>query len=324
MMNTTATTTSSSTAPDACAADMRDIIALAVEGLTDAVVVTGAGGQVRYLNPAAEGLLGFGMERLSGRSLWDVARIEDGITSRPIDDPLTHYTRQRASSLTPDRLVLGSEGFRSVQISATSIRNAKEEPIGAAFVMRDAANLLEILSRTAHNDTHHPSRHPVHRRELERRLATAVRHVKGSDQHALLFLHFAGLDVVEDVGGDEAGQQALQQVAALCLSGVRARDAVAQWNENEFAVMLERCPRSRALQTARLLRTLLQNFRFVWRNRAFELGVSIGVASASHANSGSPLSEVQRACEMATAKDGNQIICADDYDDPSSAACASS
>ena len=309
-MDSAATCNDALSVTDTGAGDVRDLIAFAVESLTDAVVLTGVDGRVRYLNPAAEGLLGIGMEHLHGRSLWDVARVEEGVTGRRIADPLTHYAQRETISLTPDHLIVDGAASRPIQISAFSIRGEEKESIGAAFVMRDAAHLPDTPSRTVADETGLPCTHPVDRCEFERRLADAMTNLRPGGEHTLLFLQLDGLPVVKEAFGDDAVRQAFQQITALCWSAVRARDSVTQWSCDELAVLLERCPASRGLQTARLLRTLLQNFRFVWQSRMFEFGTSLGFAATADTGGEQLLPWAQRACENAKEKQGNQIICA--------------
>ena len=69
----------------------------------------------------------------------------------------------------------------------------------------------------------------------------------------------------------------LGQLGALLKSKIRWRDTLARLGGDEFGVLLESCNLDQAMETAELLREAVGDFKFMWDDRSFRLGVSIGV-----------------------------------------------
>ncbi len=144
----------------------------------------------------------------------------------------------------------------------------------------------------------------VNRSEFERRLNRALVTAKRDNiRHALLFLDLDQFKVVNDTCGHAAGDELLKQVAIILHEQVRGRDTLARLGGDEFAVLLENCPLEKARNIAGKLRKSVQAFRFVWENKVFSIGVSIGVVAIDHtsANTSELLSMADLACY--TAKD---------------------
>src|SRR5690606_6343419 len=81
-----------------------------------------------------------------------------------------------------------------------------------------------------------------------------------------------------------AGDALLGQVGALLKSKVRWRDTVARLGGDEFGVLLEGCSLEDALGSAEGMREALGQYKFVWDERVFRLGASIGVVPLSAQN----------------------------------------
>ena len=67
---------------------------------------------------------------------------------------------------------------------------------------------------------------------------------------------------INDRYGHEAGDAVLQQVAALLRSKLRRRDSLARLGGDEFGLLLEHCPRDKALRTAKSLLSAIAKASF--------------------------------------------------------------
>lgn len=150
----------------------------------------------------------------------------------------------------------------------------------------------------------------VNRSEFERRLERAVSRVKkGKTVDVLLYLDLDQFKVVNDTCGHSAGDQLLKQLSALLHARIRGRDTLARLGGDEFCVLLENCSLKQAKIIADDLRLLVNEFRFVWNNRFFSIGVSIGVVTIDK-SSMSPdelLSAADLACYAAKDQGRNCI-----------------
>lgn len=89
----------------------------------------------------------------------------------------------------------------------------------------------------------------------------------------------------------------LKQIASRLHEPVRERDTVARLGGDEFGILLENCPSSSAMEIANKVVKLVREFRFVWKEKIFSVGASIGVAVINHTSQ--TLSDVLKTADMA-------------------------
>ena len=142
----------------------------------------------------------------------------------------------------------------------------------------------------------------INRREFEQRLQEAVSGAKLQNQHHILcYLDLDRFKIVNDTCGHAAGDELLRQVSALLQNRVRQTDVLARLGGDEFALLLYKCSLEKAVQVAEALQENIQNFRFVWEDKTFTIGVSIGVVAikADSYSLESVLNQADAACYAA-------------------------
>lgn len=158
--------------------------------------------------------------------------------------------------------------------------------------------------------THDALTNLVNRREFESRLEQALKRARSrNNQYAVLYMDLDQFKVVNDTCGHFAGDELLRQLANVLQGRVRETDTIARLGGDEFGILLENCPLSDARKLAEEIRTSVQDFRFVWEERAFTIGVSIGLVSI-HDNSHNPqqvMSAADAACFIAKDKGRNRV-----------------
>jgi len=92
-------------------------------------------------------------------------------------------------------------------------------------------------------------------------------------------------------------------LAVVLREKVRSNDTLARLGGDEFGLLLESCPLEQAHQIAEGIREAVANFRFVWQDKTFSVGVSIGMTPITSDARG--VDEVLSAADVAcyTAKD---------------------
>lgn len=129
---------------------------------------------------------------------------------------------------------------------------------------------------------HDPLTGLVNRREFEHRLDLALSEAhRDGLRHSLLFMDLDQFKLVNDTCGHIAGDELLRQVTLQIQQQMRSGDTLARMGGDEFGVLLERCSGPNAMHVANKIRTTIQDFRFVWDNKIFTLGVSIGLVAIS-------------------------------------------
>ena len=131
---------------------------------------------------------------------------------------------------------------------------------------------LMFLSR------HDPLTGLVNRREFESRLHQALEEVHHQDEHhTMLLLDLDQFKLVNDTCGHMAGDELLRQITMLLRQLTRGGDVLARLGGDEFAILLTNCSETSAVAVAEKIRTQIQNMRFEWDDRVFNLAGSVGV-----------------------------------------------
>jgi diguanylate cyclase (GGDEF)-like protein len=144
----------------------------------------------------------------------------------------------------------------------------------------------------------------VNRNEFDRHLKNALESAKQEGQtHALLYLDLDQFKIINDTCGHQAGDELLSQLSLVLRERIRANDVLARLGGDEFGLLLESCPLNQARQLAENIREAISSFRFVWHDKSFSIGVSIGISVITENSRG--VEEILSTADMAcyTAKD---------------------
>lgn len=168
----------------------------------------------------------------------------------------------------------------------------------------------EATERLSYQATHDALTGLVNRREFERRLEKALVGAReGGTQHALCYLDLDQFKIVNDTCGHVAGDELLRQLTVLLQGKVRDTDTLARLGGDEFGVLLNNCPLAQAQIVADLLRQTVKDFHFVWQDKPFVVGASIGLVSIDRESESMAhvLSCADRACYAAKELGRNRV-----------------
>ncbi len=261
-------------------AEERDRAEVTLHSIGDAVITTDAGGGVQYLNPVAESLTGWPLGEARGRPLAAVFRLVHEGSGKRAPDPVRRCLEEnRAPPLTRDIVLISRPGRKyGIQASAAPIRARDGEVLGVVLVFNDVTEARQLAQEAVRQASHDPLTDLINRREFERRLENSVASAKQYGlQHALCYLDLDQFKIVNDTVGHTAGDELLKQVTVLLRKTVRSRDTLARLGGDEFGLLLNNCPLAKAVEIAEMAVAEVRGFRFVWKERAFQLGVSIGL-----------------------------------------------
>lgn len=259
--------------------------ALALDSLAEAVITTDAAGLITYINPAAERLTGSLAAAAVGMSLENIVGFVDETDRRLLSDPVRQALTSGAPVNLSRRALLlsrtnGSE--RSIELSASPIRDAAKELVGAVVLLHDVTELRGLARQMSYQATHDALTGLVNRREFESRLEEAIDSGhRGDGQHVLCYLDLDRFKVVNDTSGHLAGDSMLREVAKVLRDAVRDSDTVARLGGDEFGMLLIGCPLEKARQIADDVCRAVGDYRFVWKDKIFNIGVSIGLVEIS-------------------------------------------
>jgi diguanylate cyclase (GGDEF)-like protein/PAS domain S-box-containing protein len=269
----------------AAASGVSSVHLFALDSLAEAIIATDRDGRISYANAAAEHLIGVEPGAAIGKLLEEVIGLVDETDRRLLSDPVKQaLTTGAPVNLSRRALLLskanGSE--RSIELSASPIRNAEKEVTGAVILLHDVTELRGLARQMSYQATHDALTGLVNRREFERRLEEAVESGhRGDGQHVLCYIDLDRFKVVNDTSGHLAGDSMLREVAKLLRDAVRDSDTVARLGGDEFGMLLIGCPLEKARQIADDVCRTVADYRFVWKDRIFNIGTSVGLVEVS-------------------------------------------
>lgn len=280
--------------------------------IVDGVIRTDLNGIIEYMNVTAEQGVGFKLDDCRGKQLMEVLNIVDEKTHKSAPDPTRLSVEQGKSIIMPGYLQLihpfHNQGL-SVEVIASPIRDTSSDITGFVVVFHDVTE-SRSLSKMTYQATHDSLTGLINRHEFERRVRQSLDNARNHHEHnALCYLDLDNFKLVNDTCGHAAGDELLRQLTTKLLSVVRDSDSVARLGGDEFGILINGCSLEWANNLAERIRSLVDNFRFVWNNLAFRIGVSIGLVSINE-DSGTIsdiLSVADSACYLAKDRGGNRI-----------------
>jgi diguanylate cyclase (GGDEF)-like protein len=253
-------------------------------------------------------------EHAVGQTLDDLADVVDEADRKLLAEPV----RQALSAGTP--LNLGRRALlikapdspeHLVELSAAPIRLETGETIGAVMLLHDVTEMRGLTRQMSYQATHDALTGLVNRREFEHRLQEAVDLAhRGDSTHVLCYLDLDRFKAINDAGGHGAGDAMLREAAKILRDAVRDSDTVARIGGDEFGMLLVGCPLEKARQIADDVCRAMNEFRFVWKEQVFNVGVSIGLVELAR-DSGTieeALAAADSACYVAKRQGGHVTV----------------
>ncbi len=255
---------------------------ITLHSIGDGVITTDSNGAIDYMNPVAETLTGWRFHQAMGMSMEAILHLEDEVSGHVIPDPVRRcMAERRVISPKTDNVLISKTRMRySIQGTAAPMFNAQGNCIGVVLVFKDVSDSRRMQKMMVHQATHDPLTGLVNRSAFEDRLQKAVESARNFENtHALLYLDLDQFKIVNDTAGHVAGDELLKQISALLSGQLRARDTLGRLGGDEFSVLLENCPLSKASRVANILIDAIREYRFIWEDKSYQIGVSIGVIS---------------------------------------------
>jgi diguanylate cyclase (GGDEF)-like protein/PAS domain S-box-containing protein len=252
-----------------------------LDAMGESVITVNADGRIDYINHSAEALLGQRLDQVLGKTFPDVASLVDEMDRHSLGDPVRmaltaggRVTMGRRAVLVP--AIGGAE--RSVELSVSPLKTDGRETLGLVLVLHDTSELRGITRQMTYQASHDALTGLVNRREFERRLQEAMESAQTGDAaHALCYLDLDRFKVVNDTCGHTAGDNMLREVASIIKEAVRDSDTVGRIGGDEFALLLVGCPLEKARQIADDVVRSVSDHRFIWKDKIFNIGVSVGL-----------------------------------------------
>lgn len=278
---------------------------ITLESLGEGVITADATGKIDYMNSAAEKMTGVTRAAAMGQPFGDIVKLVEEGDHRDLGDPVSRsLVKRQRISLGRRALLMPADGGNEISIdaSASPVIGPSDEVTGAVIIMRDVGELRGLAREMSYQASHDALTGLINRREFERQTNLALQSAKAEDtHHVLCYMDLDRFKAVNDTCGHAAGDNMLREVANLLREQVRDSDMVARLGGDEFALLLLGCPLDKARQIADDVCAAVRGYRFVWQDRIFDIGISIGLVEISRTSGALEdiLSAADSACYVA-------------------------
>ncbi len=285
---------------------------ITLESIGDGVITTNARGLVDYMNPRAEMLAGVEFEDARGHLLSAVLNVFDEATHKAIDAPIDVCLTKGHRVVLPGQVIVNQFTGKefAIEVTASPILDRDGAVVGVVIVFHDVTELRGLANKISYQATHDALTGLINRREFERRLELLLENARNDGKgHALCYIDLDQFKIVNDTCGHVAGDELLRQLTTLLQAQVRERDTLARLGGDEFGVLLGDCQLNKAEAIAEEFCRIVKEFRFVWQEKSFEIGASIGLVAIGQESGGMTdlLSAADAACYVAKDKGRNRV-----------------
>ncbi|HEX2138638.1 MAG TPA: EAL domain-containing protein [Woeseiaceae bacterium] len=284
-----------------------------LESIAEGVITTDNEGRIDYMNRAAEVMTRSERGASTGHRIGELFSLIDESDRRPLGDPVERCLSMRRRVNMGRRALLVSrdgEQEHSVELTASPIRGPGNSISGTVVVLHDVTEIRGLTRQMSYQATHDALTGLVNRREFERRVEEAMDSARTEDAvHILFYMDLDRFKAVNDSCGHLAGDNMLREVAGLIKEQVRDSDFVGRLGGDEFGTLLIGCPIDKARQIAADICNAVADYRFVWKDKIFNIGISIGVVEIGHAAAALAdlMSAADSACYVAKQRGRGQV-----------------
>jgi len=290
----------------------REKARVTLHSIADGVITTDIHGCIDYINSMAETITGWSLEDARGKQVQQVFNPLSDDGDEEIVHPV-HACLELGESITVPLIRLLTRYDKcefAIRESASPIRDSHNRVIGAVLVFHDVTRIRAMSKQLSYQAMHDSHTGLINRREFEKRLSQAILQAKQQNsEHVLCYLDLDQFKIVNDTCGHIAGDALLKHLASMVQTIVRESDTFARLGGDEFGILIENCSLEQGIHIADNIRSTVNNFRFSWDKKVFEIGVSIGVVYLNNEsqNVTEVLSMADAACFIAKDQGRNRL-----------------
>jgi len=290
----------------------RERAEITLHSIADAVITTNAAGDIEYMNHIAEQLTGWQLPEVKNKPVQTVFRILDRDTREPMHNLIDACLEDSTSIHKSMTSLISKDGSeKEIESSMSPILKSGSKPDGAVIVFHDETERRHMEHVIMHQATHDSLTGLTNRNEFDKQLNEHVYDAKNyGPSHALCYLDLDRFKLVNDTSGHAAGDELLKQITTLLHSCIRGGDILGRLGGDEFGLILENCPHEAAEKIASKITNEISNHQFIWEEKTFSIGVSIGLVALTEDTDNA--TEVMKQADLAcyTAKDlGRNRVC---------------
>jgi diguanylate cyclase (GGDEF)-like protein/PAS domain S-box-containing protein len=256
-------------------------------------------------NPAIVTMLGYETEE-------DVLRLDFGLEIYASAEDHLQWRREleeHGEIRSRETILRNKKGERLVVLhSARLVRDSRGVPLYYEGTIADITASHRQARQWSHEASHDSLTGLLNRRELERRLQSALEDaaIDGSTL-AVVMIDLDHFKKTNDHFGHVAGDELLRQVSATLKGSLRTGDLIGRFGGDEFLIILEHCGREDAVRVTAAMVERLRAQECLWAGQPLQARASVGIAVSAGDKSWVALVErADVACYDAKTRGGNQ------------------
>ena len=218
----------------------QELILVTLKSIGDGVVTTDKNGQVSYLNPIAEQMVGWVLSEAKGLPFAEVVQLYDENSGVRLASPVEKFLQNQIYNSTENLVLCNKIGVEyGVQNSIAPIFAHNGSLLGSVMVFQDVTesrNLAQKMTYLAHHDglTNLPNRVL-----LQDRIKQACQHgLRNNKRFAVIFMDLDHFKHANDSLGHAIGDALLKTVAARLTETLRKSDTVCRLGGDEFVMLV--------------------------------------------------------------------------------------
>jgi len=179
------------------------------------------------------------------------------------------------------------------------------------IVSEDISERHKLSQKLSYQASHDALTGLINRHEFERRTQQLLDTVfEDRAQHVMCYLDLDQFKIVNDSCGHLAGDTLLKSISSLLNLKIRRGDTLARLGGDEFGILMTHCSIEQAKMIAESIRQLIQDFNFVWQEKTYSVGASIGLVTIDKDTNSltSIMATVDAACYAAKDSGRNRIM----------------
>ncbi len=308
----------------------QDIMGLMHEGAgasfknTEAILGVAAGGIIRinsnykieYINDIALKYCGYDKQESAGKSIYDIVQLQNTNDKESLKELLeTQFQKDSEESDWKELKLLNNVGeIHLLKIKTSPIYNELTGMVrDLVLIMQDITSDRQAMQKLFDQASRDSLTGLINRHSFQNYMELVIAENEGSNTtNVLCYMDLDHFKTVNDVCGHAAGDELLRQISEMFSKRLRATDKLARIGGDEFAILLPDCNIKTATLILNRILDDVRNFRFIWRENTFVVGVSIGALEFGIgyrvADIGHLMVAVDEACYSAKKAGRNQLF----------------
>lgn len=255
---------------------------ITLKSIGEAVITTNEKGTVEYLNPVAEKITGHSTHDAKGRDITEIFRAYDEINDKWIADSIINFLNDDIFIMPSNDIILfnNEEEKLDIDLIIAPIQSVDNKILGTITTFQDITKEKVMAKHIEHQARHDVLTGLMNRREFENKVEQALNLYSDGDTHALCIMDLDRFKIINDTLGHAAGDELLKQVTQKIKTVLRQTDLFARIGGDEFALFLSHVDPKNAENIAEKILNAVREYQFIWDNKSFKVGASIGLVDA--------------------------------------------